>query len=116
MEKKRTQFVKTEVKADSDESNQLAPYTNECTLSVRIGSKPETKQLNGYTLVQCSVYHWQPKGRPQVPMTAMIYDATLQERTLQLRIGQSLVMSGKLGYDVHQNGIVKLFLLVDTIS
>jgi hypothetical protein len=114
---KKTQFVRTEeAKADTGEqSHKLAPYTNSCQLSVKVGNTPEQKTLNGYQVTTFTGYHWQPKSRPQMSLTVMVYDGDLQETAKQLTIGQSLVVSGKLGYDVH-NGVAKLFLLTDSLS
>jgi hypothetical protein len=113
---KRTRFVKIESpKADVIEQTQnLAPYTNTCSFSVKVGNTPEQKTLNGYQVVTFTGYHWQPKHKPQVPFTILIYDQDLQKQALELKQGQSLVVSGKLGYDVH-SGLVKLFILVNTL-
>lgn len=114
---KKTRFVKSEeAKADVEESSQkLAPYTNQCSFSVKVGNKPETKSISGYQVVAFTGYHWQPKGKPQIALTILIYDEERQKQALDLKQGQSLVVSGKLGYDVH-NGVAKLFLFVDTIA
>jgi hypothetical protein len=114
---KKTRFVRTEeAKADTGEQgHRLAPYTNSCQLSVKAGNSPEQKTLNGYQVVTFTGYHWQPKSRPQMPLTVMVYDGDLQETAKQLAIGQSLVVSGKLGYDVH-NGVAKLFVFADRLS
>lgn len=113
---KRTRFVKTEVKAEiTEEAQKLTPYTNHLSLSVKVGNKPAPKDMNGYQVVTFSVYHWQPRNKPNIPFTVLIYDQELQEQAMFLKQGQSLVISGKLGYDVH-NGIAKLFLFVDGIS
>lgn len=114
---KRTRFVKSEeAKADVIEQTQkLAPYTNSCQFSVKVGNTPEQKTLNGYHVTTFTGYHWQPKGKPQVPFTILIYDEGLQKQALELKQGQSIVVSGKLGYDVH-NSLAKLFLFVDSIA
>ncbi len=117
MQKRQTRFVKVESpkSVESSEASTLAPYTNSCTFSVRLGENPTPKELNGYRVVAFSACHWQPKGKPAMWMQCYVYDQRLQEQTLTLKQGQSLVVSGKLGYDTHQ-GIAKLFLFIDGIG
>lgn len=114
---KKTRFVRSqEAQADTvEESQKLAPYTNECRFSVKVGNKPETKILNGFSVVCFACYHWQPKNKPQLPLSAMVYDQELQKKALELKQGQSVVVCAKLGYDVH-NGVAKLFLFIDQIQ
>jgi hypothetical protein len=114
---KKTRFVKSEeAKADVVEQTQkLAPYTNQCRFSVKLGEKPTQKPVNGYQLVSFSACHWQPKGKPVMWMQCLVYDERVQQTAMLLTQGQSIVISGKLGYDVH-NGVAKLFLFVDTIE
>lgn len=117
MDKKHTRFVKVESpkSESSEQTSTLAPYTNTCTFSIRLGENPTSKELNGYRVVAFSACHWQPKGKPVMWMQCYVYDEDLQKQTLQLKQGQSFVASGKLGYDSHQ-GIAKLYLFIDRID
>jgi hypothetical protein len=114
---KRTRFVRSEEgKADSTEqSSNLAPYTNQCRFSVKLGENPIQKPVNGYQLVTFSACHWQPKNKPALWLACLVYDQEVQKQALLLKQGQSIVVAGKLGYDIH-NGVAKLFLFVDAME
>jgi hypothetical protein len=110
-----TKFTRVEAQPTQEDTNPLMPYTNKITLSTKICDKPTKKIIGSYEAVSCSIAHWQPRGKPTLFLQMLCYDSDVSKTALSLDVGKSIVVTGKLGMDIH-NGVQKLFLLCDDIQ